>query len=295
MKFTLDLGGSTIDLLYTKNNKKEFHSLESKLFNKNIKNFTEQKEIEKLENILESFNVFKILMTSNSLNNKNILIITGGFSSNIQQNTKQIHTVTLKNQLFLIQIVSEFTAIGRGAHICSNKKSGIAVSMGTGTAMVYFNAEHHKYEHIKGTGLGGGTFIGLSTALLNISDFQEISNLALLGQKQNIDLSIGDIVRGSIPLLPASSTASNFAKYSKDTSHADIALGISTMIAESITTLAIEKCLRYKQTHIIFGGKFSKLSILQKHVKTTTKLFNITAIFPKNSEYMTVIGASEII
>jgi len=63
MKFTLDLGGSTIDLLYTKNNKKEFHSLESKLFNKNIKNFTEQKEIEKLENILESFNVFKIHQT----------------------------------------------------------------------------------------------------------------------------------------------------------------------------------------------------------------------------------------
>lgn len=289
MKFSLDLGGSTIDIYYIANNKKEFRSLESKLFNKNIKNFKESIEINKLEIILEKLEIFTVI---NKIQ-KHTLIITGGFS-NIQNPSNNAHTaIFIRNIEFTIQIVSEFIAIGKGAEICSGQKSGIAVSLGTGTAMVLFNAKTHKYTHIKGTGLGGGTFIGLSKALLNISDFNEISNLALRGVKKNIDLSVGEIVGGNIGILPASATASNFAKYSENTKKADIALGISTMIAESITALAIEKCLRYNQTHIIFGGKFSNLPILKKHVENTTKLFNITSVFSEDSEYMTVIGASE--
>ncbi len=280
MKFTIDLGGSTIDLLYTINNIKKFHSLESKLFNKN-----------NIKKILENFNILNILKNSKLIiNNKNThkLIITGGHSALFKQKE-----IILKSEIFIIKIVSEFKAIGKGAEICSKKESGIAVSLGTGTAMVLFNSKTKEYKHIKGTGLGGGSFIGLSKALLNTSDFQEISNLALLGKKENINLSVGEIVGGNIRLLPASATASNFAKYNTNTSKEDIALGIAIMIAESITALAIEKCLRYKQKYIVFGGKFSKLSILKKHVQESTELFNITPIFPTHSEYMTVIGAEE--
>ncbi len=287
MKFSLDLGGSTIDLFYIKNKKKEFRSVESKLFNKNIKNFKEISEISKLKIILEKLEVFTLIDTTEI----HTLVITGGFS-NTHQNARDT-TIFIQNIQFTIKIVSEFIAIGKGAEICSKNTSGIAVSLGTGTAMVLFNANKKQYEHIKGTGLGGGTFIGLSKALLNISNFKEISTLALRGTKNDIDLSIGEIAGGNIGLLPSSATASNFAKYSNKTKKSDIALGISTLIAESITALAIEKCLRYKQTQIVFGGKFSKLSILQKHVKATTKLFNITAIFPINSEYITAIGAYE--
>jgi len=296
MKFSLDLGGSTIDLLYIKNNIKEFHSVESKLFNKNIKNFEDTSEINKLQTILDAFEIFTLLRNKEHTKKSEIhtIVITGGFSNIHNTSNKNDLTITLRNIPFTITIVSEFVAIGKGAEICSQQNSGIAVSLGTGTAMVLFNTEKKQYEHIKGTGLGGGTFIGLSKALLNTENFTEISNLALLGTKNNIDLSVGEIVGGNIGLLPASATASNFTKYSHTTKKADIALGISTLIAESITALAIEKCLRYKQTHIIFGGKFSKLSILQKHVEATTQLFNITAIFPQNSEYMTSIGAYEL-
>ena len=289
MKFSLDLGGSTIDIYYIINNKKEFRSLESKLFNKNIENFKEKQEIDKLEIILEKLEIFTVIKKAE----KHTLVVTGGFS-NIHNSQNNAHTtIFIRNIEFTIEIVSEFIAIGKGAEICSGQKSGIAVSLGTGTAMVLFNANSKEYTHIKGTGLGGGTFIGLSKALLNISDFQEISNLALRGVKKNIDLSVEEIVGGNIGTLPASATASNFAKYSEQTEKADIALGIATMIAESITALAIEKCLRHKQKHIVFGGKFSQLPIFKKHVENTTKLFNITAIFPEHSEYITVIGASE--
>ncbi len=290
MKFTLDLGGSTIDIHYIIDNKKEFHSLESKLFNKNIKNLIDNNEIQKLNTILQAFHIYKLPQWKSS--KTHTLLITGGFSNTLKQERKKIHTVLIQNKRLSIQIISEFVAIGKGAEILSKQESGIAVSLGTGTAMVYFNSKKNIYTHIKGTGLGGGTFIGLSKALLKTSNFENISQLAENGKKNNIDLSIGDIVGGDIELLPAHATASNFAKYSSTSSKADIALGIATLIAESITALAIEKCLRYKQTHIIFGGKFSKLPILQKHVLATTKLFNITAIFPQYSEYITVIGAS---
>ncbi len=287
MKFALDFGGSTIDIHYIKDTIKEFHSLESKLFNKNIKNFIEQSEKAKLIRILEAFKIFSFLSSTEV----HVLCITGGFSHTMKHSPHADIHITLAGYRFSLCIISEFSAIGKGAAVASRYTSGIAVSLGTGTAMVLFNADAETYTHIKGTGLGGGTFIGLGKALLGISDFNEISLLAQKGKKEKIDLSIGEITGGDIDLLPASATASNFAKYTHTTSHADIALGISTLIAESITALAIEKCLRYKQTSIVFGGKFSKLSILRTHVEATTKLFNIRAIFPEHSEYITVIGA----
>lgn len=184
----------------------------------------------------------------------------------------------------------EFKSLAKGAQFLSGQKEGLAVSLGTGTAMVQFCGD--EWEHVKGTGIGGGSFIGLGKALLGMDSFWDIACLAENGSARNINLSVGDIVGGGIGKLSPEMTASHFAKYSGDSVPQDIAFGIASLVAESITSLAIEKALRIGTDTIVVGGKFSQLSILQDQMKTLGEKYNTTVLFPRYSTYMTGVGAS---
>ena len=56
--------------------------------------------------------------------------------------------------------VEEFTANAKGGLYLSGLDRAIIVSMGTGTAYVYADAQSSEY--LGGTGVGGGTLVGLS-------------------------------------------------------------------------------------------------------------------------------------
>ena len=56
--------------------------------------------------------------------------------------------------------VNEFTAIGIGGTSLAGLDSALVVSLGTGTAIV--SATRDKIEHVSGTGVGGGTLLGLA-------------------------------------------------------------------------------------------------------------------------------------
>lgn len=60
-------------------------------------------------------------------------------------------------------IVDEFKAIGLGGLALSGKNEGLVVSMGTGTAFVRAGAKG--IFHIGGSGVGGGTVVGLGSKL----------------------------------------------------------------------------------------------------------------------------------
>lgn len=270
MIYTLDIGGSTVDLvIFDRNNNTVIscmHKESQKFKNKNI------------EEICQDFGI------ADAIKENEKIYITGGKT---QYLPKYFFFDTVKVELIKVQ---EFEALARGASFLSKKKSGLAVSLGTGTAMVSFVQD--EWAHVKGTGVGGGSFIGLGKALLGVSSFYEIANLAKQGSSENINLSVGEIVGGGIGELSADMTASHFAKYTENTSKVDIAFGIASLVAESITALAIEKALRYKHEYIIVGGKFSQLSILQKQMKQTGEKFGLQVIFPPFSHAMTAVGAS---
>ena len=63
--------------------------------------------------------------------------------------------------------VDEFIAIGTGGLYLTNKKSGLVVSIGTGTAFV--KAKGKTFKHIGGTGIGGGTLLNLCKKIGDIS------------------------------------------------------------------------------------------------------------------------------
>lgn len=118
--------------------------------------------------------------------------------------------------------VDEFHAIGKGGLFLSELSRAIVVSMGTGTAFII--ADENGEEHIGGTGIGGGTLLGLSNKMLNIRHFDDLIEMAKDGDLSNIDLNIADITKDRLETLPPEITASNFGKISDLATKADIAL-----------------------------------------------------------------------
>ena len=82
-------------------------------------------------------------------------------------------------------VVDEFEAIGRGGLALSGKKEGLIVSLGTGTAFV--RAGQKGIFHIGGSGLGGGTVLGLCAKLCGVKSFRSVANLAAKGNLHKVD------------------------------------------------------------------------------------------------------------
>jgi len=185
--------------------------------------------------------------------------------------------------------VNEISAIGNGAAFLSKKKRFLAVSMGTGTCIVLF--EKGKSSHVIGTGIGGGTILGLSKLLLVGNDIGKLNSFASKGDTAKIDLTICDVVGKNFCTLGKEATASNFAKI-KNYSKADLAAGIQNLVAESVAVLAVSAARSCKCGEIVFCGKTPLFPFVKKRLNAAARIFKARFIFPKRFEFATSIGAA---
>ena len=126
--------------------------------------------------------------------------------------------------------VSEFDCIGLGGLYLSGLDEAIVASLGTGTALIHAR-RGEKMEYLGGTGVGGGTLIGLSKRMLGMDDIGHIQELAENGDLDKIDWRIGNISKKDLlPGAPAKMTAANFGNISDIATKSDIALGINNNI-----------------------------------------------------------------
>ncbi len=200
----------------------------------------------------------------------------------------------VKKDLFGVETVRipEFEAIGAGGAYLTSHSRVIIVSIGTGTAIVYY--DNGEITHLGGTGVGGGTLVGLAKAILNVDDYEEIVRMASRGELHRVDLSVGDISLDDIGDLHQDITASNFGKLSQNPRPEDYALGIINMIYQTIGVMAafagqIKDC-----QDIVLTGKLAEMRTGQQVLKNLkqAKFFPIDFIFPEKAEYSTAIGAA---
>ncbi len=186
--------------------------------------------------------------------------------------------------------VDEFRAIGRGGLFLSGLSRAIVVSMGTGTAFVM--ADGTGVEHMGGTGVGGGTLLGLSNRILNVRDFTDLIEAAQGGDLSNVDLTIKDISSNKLTGFPPETTASNFGKISDLASRADIAIGIINLVFETIGMLSVF-ATRIKDTEdIVLTGSLTNVPQSHKIFAGLEKLFGVKFHIPVNAEYATAAGAA---
>lgn len=189
-----------------------------------------------------------------------------------------------------VTLVPEMTAIGRGGTALAGVNEALVVSMGTGTALVAVRGEH--IEHVGGTGVGGGTLLGLSKHLLNVTRIETIERMAAAGDLQRVDLTVGDIAGGPIGNLPADVTASNFGKLRSDATPEDKAKALVNMIAEVIVSLSVTAARGHGLTTVVLTGKLLRVAPIVERIRATKRLFGLDFLIPEHAEYATAIGAA---
>ena len=189
----------------------------------------------------------------------------------------------------------EFDCVGRGGLYLAGLEEAIVVSMGTGTALVHAKREGDgaKVQYLGGTGVGGGTLVGLSHKMLGVDTVEHIEQLAVGGDLGNVDLRIRDISdQGLYPGVNTELTASNFGKLSDLANKHDIALGIANMVGEIIGMLAVFAARSYHLTDVVLTGNLTAIEPIRKVFPVFNQTFGMRFVIPENAQFATVIGAA---
>lgn len=198
----------------------------------------------------------------------------------------------IRDNLFGVPVktVDEFTSIGTAGLFLSGLREAIVVSMGTGTAVV--TVKGNDIKHWGGSGVGGGTLVGLSRKMLNITSINTLIDKASRGRLDRVDLTVGDIAGKSLNTLPATITASNFGKMSDEATDEDIALAIVNLVAQTIGLMGISAARASKLSDIILTGKLSGINPMKEILKSVADLYKASFIIPDYADFATAIGAA---
>lgn len=233
------------------------------------------------------YGAFGKFTAENGLELKDIdrILMTGAGSSVITKPIYNLHC----------QPVPEFSSIGIGGLYLSGLDEAIVVSMGTGTALIHAkkNKQTYDIEYLGGTGVGGGTLIGLCRKMLGVDNVEHIEQLCADGDLDNIDLRIKDIsTNRSYDGINENLTAANFGKVSDLATPADLALGISNMVAETILMLSVFAARSFGLEHIVLIGNLTTIAPIRSVFENLSHSFGVNFIIPENSQFGTVIGAA---
>jgi len=188
--------------------------------------------------------------------------------------------------------IEEFKAIGLGGLYLSKLENAIITSCGTGTALVYAKRGENPL-YLGGTGVGGGTLVGLFKKLLSMDTVSHISELAKEGSLDKVDLKINDITKADIvPGFSDIMTASNFGSISDLATKADIALGIINMVFETIGMMSIFAARNYGIRDVVLTGNMTTIPQSRQIFDALSKMFGMNFIIPDLAQFATVIGAA---
>ncbi|GAM13359.1 type II pantothenate kinase [Mesobacillus selenatarsenatis] len=196
------------------------------------------------------------------------------------------------------EIIDEFTAAFKGANYLMMKEGlpsvgkYLLINIGTGTSWFKIEGEH--YDRVLGSGIGGGTFMGMGNLLAEPSDFTSLVSLSAAGEKGNVDLLVKDIYHPEEPPIPGDLTASNFAKTEaiSSSSAADKVSSVLNMIAETITLLTVQTAALHNTKRVIFiGSTLAGNKPLQECLDFYCKMSGLEPTFLQNGEFSGAIGA----
>lgn len=218
---------------------------------------------------------------------KPVICVTGGKAEQLR-----------KLLPFEVKQMVEFEATCKGVQYLmqqSNQPSDpfVLVNVGTGTSIHFVNGEEHK--RIGGTGVGGGTMLGLSRLLTGVDNYHEFILSEVGGQRDDLDLKVKHIYEGAEPPIPGELTASNFGNMNSIPANVPISDYLSSVIGlvgETVATASVLAAAHYGISTIVYiGSSFSGNQSLKKVVADYTILREGQPIILDNGEYSGAIGA----
>lgn len=270
----IDIGGSTTKIVGLRTDKDGKHTLIEPLF------------VRATDAVTSVYGAFGRFTMENGIGLEDIdrVLMTGVGSSFIN---KPLYSLECEK-------VSEFRCVGKGGLYLSGLDEAIVVSMGTGTAIMHAkrDGDNISSEYLGGTGVGGGTLIGLSRKMLGVDNIEHFEQLCSDGDLSNIDLRIKDMSSDHTFQINDDITASNFGKLSDLATPNDIALGIANMVGETIAMLAVFAARSYGITNVVLTGNLTAIKAVANVFEGLESMFQIKFIIPEQSQFATVIGAA---
>jgi type II pantothenate kinase len=201
-------------------------------------------------------------------------------------------------------VVNEFAAWGAGAdELLRREKAGpgeryLLVSVGTGTSVML--ADGMAVQRVGGTALGGGTLVGLATALLATKSFAELAELAIQGDRRRFDLMVSDLYRAGEIALSGDLTASNLGKLAEqhgkaagcDGYRADLAHSLMALVGENVALVCAGLAAALRVRRVVFGGSTLRANpALTEILDAITRATGSQVQFLKNGEFAGALGA----
>ncbi|MGE6752959.1 type II pantothenate kinase [Rossellomorea sp. NPDC071047] len=197
-----------------------------------------------------------------------------------------------------VRIVGEFKAVCRGAKLLLKEEKNdlnqfILINIGTGTSI--FKVDENGCERLLGSGLGGGTLMGLGGLLTGESDYYELVRLSKEGKRELVDLSVGDVYETMNSPVPQHLTAANFAKGDSSSKKEDKLRALTNLIAETIILLASQASQAHNIEHFVFIGSTLKSNpALKEDLIQFQDMLSYTPLFPEKGAYAGSLGAFDI-
>ncbi|WP_422121991.1 type II pantothenate kinase [Planococcus sp. X10-3] len=197
----------------------------------------------------------------------------------------------------------EFEATHLGVQFLLNRMdrhddSYLLTNVGTGTSIHCI--ENNKQERVGGTGIGGGTFIGLSRLLTGVIDYEEMVSLARKGSRDRVDLKVKDIYEGKVPPISGDLTASNFGnkifEVADQLSKEELLAAVIGLVGETVSTISVHAAKNCDSSTIIYiGSSFIQNPLLKEVVESYTVLRGAIPLFLENGEYSGAVGAMSVL
>jgi type II pantothenate kinase len=194
--------------------------------------------------------------------------------------------------------IAEFDATCAGARWLLAQQgvsydSFLLTNVGTGTSIHYVTPD--KQERVGGTGVGGGTIVGLAKLLGANGDYGELAATAMTGERERVDLKVSHIYAGVTPPIPGDLTASNFGNVvhqAGPVGAADALAAVVGLVGETVTTVSVHAARECGTANIVYiGSTFRGNTLLADIVGRYTRLRGAEPYLLPDGEYSGALGA----
>jgi len=202
------------------------------------------------------------------------------------------------------ELVPEFEATCMGVRMLLPAEIGgkpfLLANVGTGTSVHVIDGERHL--RVGGTGLGGGTIVGLARLLAGIDEYEQIVAAASKGDRGAADLKVRHIYEGLEPPIDGDLTASNFGRVPPGAAIGDGAAGsiaredalasVIGMVGEAVATLCVSAAAAHGVKTIVYiGSSFNGNAPLRRAIESYTRFRGGEPHFVENGEFTGALGA----
>ncbi len=263
MKIGIDAGGTLLKIVYLENGERRF----------------EKRPSSEIDTLIDDLNTH---------HSDDEIYLTGGKAEYMDEKLKHTHGMSV-----------EFDATYRGLVKLMDEQGlsmnrFVYLNVGTGTS--FHQADAEGQSRVGGSGVGGGTLMGLSKLLTDMDSYEEIIRLAAKGNRDEIDLQVHHIYAGRPTPIPGDLTASNFGNvFNGDIqklSDADKLQAVIGLIAETVTAVGISLADGFDTKDIVFiGSTLLENDVMIEIIERYAVLKGADAHIIEKGEYSGALGA----